>query len=156
MESIAFEGEKGKGFSGRMRRFFSRFQIGGILRECNAYKERGIPALTVLAYLFSLTFKGRSLYLDTLLKKAPGFCKDTAYRFRNSVKINWLRFVTTLSYRIYHTAIKPLTDEARECAFIIDDSVFERARSKCVELLARVYDHAGNRYTLGFRLLTLG
>ena len=53
MESIAFEDEKGKGFSGRMRRFFSRFQIGGILRECNAYKERGIPALTVLAYLFS-------------------------------------------------------------------------------------------------------
>lgn len=156
MESIAFEGEKGKGFSGRMRRFFSRFQIGGILRECNAYKERGIPALTVLAYLFSLAFKGRSLYLDTLLKKAPGFGKDTAYRFRNSVKINWLRFVTTLSYRVYHTAIKPLTNETREGAFIIDDSVFERARSKCVELLARVYDHAGNRYTLGFRMLTLG
>lgn len=36
------------------------------------------------------------------------------------------------------------------------DSVFERARSKCVELLAKVYDHAGNRYTLGFRMLTLG
>ena len=119
MESIAFEGEKGKGFSGRMRRFFSRFQIGGILRECNAYKERGIPALTVLAYLFSLAFQGRSLYLDMLLKKAPGFRKDTAYRFRNSVKINWLRFVTTLSYRIYHTAIKPL----RAC------SVSGRARS---------------------------
>ena len=116
MESIAFEGEKGKDFSGRMRRFFSRFQIGGILRECNAYKERGIPALTVLAYLFSLAFKGRSLYLDTLLKKAPGFGKDTAYRFRNSVKINWLRFVTTLSYRVYHTAIKPLTNETREGA----------------------------------------
>ena len=156
MDSIAFESEKGKGFSDRVRRFFSRFQIGGILRACNAYKERGIPALTVFAYLFSLAFRGRSLYMDTLLKKAPGFSKDTAYRFRNSEKINWPRFVTTLSYRIYDKAIKPLTNEKREGVFIIDDSVFERARSKRVELLAKVYDHAEKRYTLGFRMLTLG
>ncbi len=75
MERIAFEGEKGTGFPERMRRFFSRFQIGGILRECNAYKERGIPALMVLAYLFSLAFQRRSLYLDMLLKKRRDFAK---------------------------------------------------------------------------------
>ncbi len=36
------------------------------------------------------------------------------------------------------------------------DVMFERNRSKRVELLAKVYDHAKHCYKLGFRLLTLG
>ena len=39
---------------------------------------------------------------------------------------------------------------------IIDDSMFERNRSKKVELLAKVYDHAKHKYRFGFRMLTLG
>ena len=39
---------------------------------------------------------------------------------------------------------------------IIDDSMFERNRSKNVELLAKVYDHAKHKYRFGFRMLTLG
>ena len=38
---------------------------------------------------------------------------------------------------------------------IIDDSMFERNRSKKVELLAKVYDHAKHKYRFGFRMLTL-
>lgn len=34
--------------------------------------------------------------------------------------------------------------------------MFERNRSKKVELLARVYDHAKHAYRFGFRMLTLG
>ena len=34
--------------------------------------------------------------------------------------------------------------------------MFERNRSKKVELLARAYDHANHRYRFGFRMLTLG
>ena len=40
--------------------------------------------------------------------------------------------------------------------FIIDDSMFERNRSKKAELLAKVYDHAKHKYLFGFRMLTLG
>lgn len=40
--------------------------------------------------------------------------------------------------------------------FIVDDSLYNRNRSKNVELLARVHDHNDNRYYRGFRLLTLG
>ena len=40
--------------------------------------------------------------------------------------------------------------------FIIDDSLFSRSRSKKVELLAKVFDHAHHVYTYGFRMLTLG
>ena len=39
---------------------------------------------------------------------------------------------------------------------IIDDSMFERNRSKKVELLAKVYDHAKHKYRFRFRMLTLG
>ena len=39
---------------------------------------------------------------------------------------------------------------------IVDDSLYERKRSKKVELLARVHDHNRRLYTTGFRMLTLG
>jgi hypothetical protein len=38
----------------------------------------------------------------------------------------------------------------------VDDSLYNRNRSKNVELLARVHDHNDHRFYRGFRLLTLG
>ncbi|GHT03605.1 hypothetical protein AGMMS50276_33540 [Synergistales bacterium] len=38
----------------------------------------------------------------------------------------------------------------------MDDTPFERNRSKKVELLSKVYDHSKHIYMSGFRLLTLG
>ena len=52
--------------------------------------------------------------------------------------------------------MKPLTDEKRKDVFIVDDSLFDRSRSKKVELLARVFDHCSMKYRSGFRMLTLG
>ena len=46
--------------------------------------------------------------------------------------------------------------EDRANVLIIDDSMFERNRSKKVELLAKVFDHAKHAYKFGFRMLTLG
>ena len=40
--------------------------------------------------------------------------------------------------------------------FIVDDSLYERGRSKKVELLSKVKDHTDGRYKKGFRMLTLG
>jgi len=136
--------------------FFKRFHIGEILRRCNAYKEQGVPVLTVLLYLFQLVFRNRSMYLDMKVSERAGFAKDTVYRLRNSIHFNWVRFTTMLATDVIHKAIEPLTSEERKNVFIVDDSVFERARSRKVELLARVYDHAHQRYVRGFRMLTLG
>lgn len=72
------------------------------------------------------------------------------------VHINWLRFTTSLSARIIQDAIVPLNNQNRINVFIVDDSMFERNRSKKVEFLTKVYDHAKHSYRLGFRLLTLG
>ena len=52
--------------------------------------------------------------------------------------------------------MKPLTDEKRKDVFIVDGSLFDRSRSKKVEMLARVFDHCSMKYRSGFRMLTLG
>lgn len=89
-------------------------------------------------------------------RNTPGFAKDTVYRFMKMLQINWIRFTTLLSSRIIKDAIVPLDSKERSNVLIIDDSMFERNRSKKVELLARAYDHANHRYRFGFRMLTLG
>ena len=72
------------------------------------------------------------------------------------IQINWIRFTTILSAQIIKDAIIPLDSEDRANVLIIDDSMFERNRSKKVELLAKVYDQAKLAYRFGFRMLTLG
>ena len=52
--------------------------------------------------------------------------------------------------------MQQLTSQDRVHVLIIDDSLYSRARSKTVELLAKVYDHVDHRFVKGFRLLTLG
>ncbi len=48
-----------------------------------------------------------------------------------------------------------MTDDNRESVLIIDDSTYDRSRSKTVELLSRVRDHSTGKYIKGFRMLTL-
>ena len=76
----------------------------------------------------------------------PGFAKDTVYRFMKMIQINWICFTTILSSRIIKDAIIPLDSKDRASVLIINDSMFERNRSKKVELLAKVYDHAKHKY----------
>ena len=107
--------------------------------------------------MFLLIFSNRSMYMSLLTgKNTPDFAKDTVYRFMKMVQINWIRFTTVLASRIIKDAILPLDSEDRANVLIIDDTMFERNRSKKVELLAKVYDHAKHKYHFGFRMLTLG
>ena len=113
--------------------------------------------MEIFQYLFLLIFSNRSMYMNLITgRNTPDFAKDTVYRFMKMIQINWIRFTTTLSARIIRDAILPLDSE--ECAnvLIIEYSMFERNRSKKVELLAKVYDHAKHKYRFGFRMLTLG
>ena len=54
--------------------------------------------------------------------------------------------------------VSSLTRHDRPKVLIVDDSSYERNRSKKVELLARCFDHSSQkmRYYKGFRMLTLG
>lgn len=146
-----------KHISKSIRKFFTRFHVASALRVSNAYKKKGTPVMEIFQYLFLLVFSNRSMYMNLILgRNTPSFAKDTVYRFVNMVQINWMRFTTILAGRIIKDAIVPLDSEDRKNVLIIDDSMFERSRSKKVELLARVFDHARHVYKFGFRLLTLG
>lgn len=63
-------------------------------------------------------------------RNTPAFAKDMVYRFMKMIQINWLLFTTILSARIIKDAIVPLGSEDRANILIIDDSMFERNRSK--------------------------
>lgn len=85
----------------------------------------------IFQYLFLLIFSNRSMYMNLITgRNTPDFAKDTVYRFMKMIQINWIRFTTILSARIIRDAIFPLDSEERANVFIIDDSMFERNRSK--------------------------
>ena len=156
-KSITQATQNDKQISKSMKRFFTRFHISSALKASNAYKKKGIPVTEIFQYLFLLIFSNRSMYMNLLTKRnTPDFAKDTVYRFMKTVQINWMRFTSILASRIINSAILPLNSKDRANVLIIDDSMFERNRSKKVELLAKVYDHAKHKYRFGFRMLTLG
>lgn len=140
-----------------IRRFFTRFHVSSALKSSNAYKKKGFPVVEIFQYLFLLIFSNRSMYMNLLTgRNTPAFAKDTLYRFMKMTHINWIRFTTVLSCRIIKQAITPLDSKDRANVLIIDDSMFERNRSKKAELLTKVYDHAEHAFKFGFRMLTLG
>lgn len=156
-KSITQDIQNEKQVSESIKRFFQRLHISSALKRSNAYKKKGIPVIEVFQYLFLLIFSNRSMYMDLVTgKNTPSFAKDTVYRFMKMVQINWIRFTTIFAARIINNAIVPLDSEGRVNALTIDGSMFERCRSKKVELLAKVYDHAKHAYKFGFRMLTLG
>lgn len=156
-KSITQANQNDKQISKTIRRFFTRFHVASALKASNAYKKKGIPVSEIFQYLFLLIFSNRSMYMNLLTgRDTPDFAKDTVYRFMKMVQINWIRFTTILSSRIIKEAIVPLDSEERTNVLILDDSMYERNRSKKVELLAKVFDHAKHAYKFGFRMLTLG
>jgi len=157
MKSITQDNQNDKNVSASIRNFFQKYRLYSCLKAANAYKCKGVPVIEVFQYLFCLIFENRSMYMNMLTKKgAANFAKDTVYRFLNSFHIHWIRFTSMLSAMIASKDISPLTDADRVNVLIIDDTMFERASSKKVELLSKVYDHAKKAYKYGFRLLTLG
>lgn len=137
--------------------FFRRFKLCSVLKKVNAYKSRGVPAVSVFQRLFNLVFNNRSLFMELKTGvSSPEVHKDTFYRFINSCSINWMRFTSLLAERIINSMVTKLTDDKRVNVFIVDDTIYERKRSKEVELLTKVFDHSKHMYTSGFRLLTLG
>jgi hypothetical protein len=135
--------------------FFKSFKFSSHLRAAGAYKQSGIPVITVFMKLFKLVFSGRTLFMS-LRKGSSDIGKDTFYRFVNSCRINWFKFTTTLSSSIIGGLFYETTSADRVNVFIVDDTLYSRGRSKKVELLSWVHDHTRHKSVRGFRLLTLG
>ncbi len=146
-----------KKFNFTINRFFKDNKVNSLLRQSNFRKERGFSCNLIFKFIFMLIFTGKNLFrtLDTSNTKID-FSKDTIYRFLNSTKYNWRKFLLLLSSSIIKNKVNSLTSADRVNVLIIDDSFYSRVRSKSVELLANVVDHVDRKYKKGFRMLTLG
>lgn len=141
----------------QISQFFHNHSIGMLLRQCNIRKEKGIPLDSLFQFLLGLAFTGKTMYRHMEVSGShEGIFKDAGYRFQNSVKANWRRFLLLLSTRIIISRLESLTDTSNRKVLIADDTLYLRDRSKKVELLARVHDHNTGRYHKGFRMLTMG
>lgn len=141
--------------------FSHKFKIGSILNTCGAYKQKGIPVMSVFYYLCSLVFCNISMNRDQNTRNHGNMVKkDTCHRFLQSMKIDWNKFLALLAKAIIINNFIPIRRndcEGKEKPFFLvaDDSSYCRNRSKKVELSAKNWDHALRRYYTGFRMLTL-
>jgi len=78
-------------------------------------------------------------------KDTPSFGRDTVYRFLNSSFHNWRGFLSRLALKTI-AFLALLTSTERRRVFIVDDSVYNKNRSKKLELLSTVYDHVEQRF----------
>ena len=141
--------------SGSIQNFFREYQVGTLLHRCGIRKCRGISPVIVLHCLFGLSFLGDNIFRHMVIKARQPFGKDVLYDFLRSERFNWRRLLLQLAARAV-SFIDGLTGRNRQKVLIIDDSVIERPRSKKVELLSKVYDHANGKFVKGFRMLTVG
>jgi hypothetical protein len=140
---------------GKLSEYFTKFKIGTLLNRSGIIKTKGASPLALFTAVFNLPFIGKNLYQGIVKNKKVAVDKDAVYNFLNSSTYNWRRFSLLFFKRVY-IPVKNLLDDSSEEVLILDDSTYDRSRSKKVELLSRVFDHATKKYLKGFRMLTLG
>ena len=137
--------------------FFVNQRIALLLKQSNIIKKFGVSPVIVMRFIFSLVFTGKNLFRYLKASETVSdIGKDTVYRFLNSTTANWRKFLHLLSSSVISEQIQPLTSSKTPKVFIVDDSLYDRNRSKKVELLSRIHDHNAKRFMCGFRMLTLG
>lgn len=139
---------------GQIDQFFTDFRIGSLLHRCGVKKRHGHGVRSLIQTIFTLPFVGQNFFRGIAINDQLPFGKDAAYQVLKGSTYNWRKVLLILAVRLF-TIFDRLTDENRETVLIIDDSPYDRSRSKAVELLSRVWDHSTGRFIRGFRMLTL-
>ena len=149
------EQQEAKRLHDRISSFMEDFKVGTLLGGSGIRKLRGAKPLAVFTAIFKLPFGGVNFSRGIVNNQTLGFQKDSAYAFLKNPRYNWRKFLLSL-VTVVVRFMDMLTSEQREKVLIIDDSTYDRSRSKVVELLAWVHDHNRNQSLKGFKLLTLG
>jgi len=122
--------------------FFHNENLGQLPQQSNIRREKGAYLDTLYQFLLSLVFSGKNLYRLLESPDTPtGIGKDTAYRLLYSVTANWGRLLLLFSTRVIVQRLLPLTNETTTKVQITDDTLYNRDRSKRVELLSLVRKH---------------
>ncbi len=117
----------------RITSFMQAFKIGTLLHSSGIRKVRGASPLTLFSAIFMLPFEGVNFSKGIVQNNTLGFKKDSAYDFLKNPKHNWRKFLFGL-VTVVIRFVGALTSEEREKVLILDDSTYDRSRSKVVEL----------------------
>ena len=157
MATILPENQTNQELNSYVHQFFREQKLGTLLNQSKVRKETGISPVFLVQFIFSLVLQKKNLYRTLESGREPEApAKDAVYRLLNNTTYNWRKFLLLLSQNVITQNLLPLVSENRERVLILDDSLYSRARSKSVEMLALVHDHTTGRYVRGFRMLTLG
>ena len=152
------ENDQNKQLPNEIKSTFKELNVLKHLRNAGITKSFGFSCAYIFKLIFCLIFENKNWFRMLESKKSLDIpAKDTIYRFLNQSTFNWRRFLLSLAaYTI--SKVSKLTHYSRPKVFILDDSSYDRNRSKHVELLAHCFDHASQkmRFYKGFRMLTLG
>lgn len=135
---------------------FKELKVLKHLRKAGITKSFGFSCAYLFQLIFCLIFENKNWFRILERKNSTDLpAKDAVYRFLNQSTFSWRRFLTSADTT---RKVTTLTTHNRPKVLILDDSSYDRNRSKAVELLARCFDHASQkmRYYKGFRMLTLG
>jgi len=149
------EQQEAKQLKGKISTFINDCQIGTLMNRCGIRKVRGTSPLKLFTAIFMLPFEGNNFYRGIVTNKNLSFGKNAAYALLKNPRHNWRRLLASLAVMMINF-FSELTCEEREKVLIIDDSTYDRSRSKVVELLSWVFDHNSGKHLKGFKLLTLG
>ena len=152
--SIASESQENIHVESKIDHFFDRFHLGTLLHCCGVRKRHGHGVRSLTQAIFTLPFVGKNFFRGIVINEDLAFGKDAAYQLLKATTYNWRQVLLRLGRQLF-TVFSRLTSEDRETVLIIDDSPYDRSRSKMVELLCRVWDHSTMRYLKGFRMLTI-
>lgn len=135
---------------------FLELGIFKALSHANIYKRNGHDIKTIFTVIFSMVFHHMSWNQFIHSRYSEGsLSKDSIYRFLNSKKFNWRTFQLEISKNAIDL-VEPLTDCRRTNVFIVDDTPYDRSRSKKTDMLSKIFDHVTHQYIKGYHLLTLG
>lgn len=134
--------------------FFDRFKIATLMHRCGVRKHHGHSVRSLTEAIFTLPFIGKNFFRGIVVNSELPFGKDAAYELLKGESYNWRRLLLALGRRLFGV-FNRLTSQERESVLIIDDSPYDRSRSKWVELLSSVWDHSTGRFLKGFRMLTI-
>ena len=134
--------------------FFDKFNIGTLMNRCGIKKRHGHSIRSLTETIFTLPFIGKNFYRGIVINEDENLDKDAAYNFLKGETHNWRQLLLSLASLLFKV-FDPLTNDDRESVLIIDDSTYDRSRSKRVELLSKVFGHSTRKFLKGFSMLTL-
>ena len=135
--------------------FFKNFDLPALARICGFCKTRGFACIDILLFMIDCVFTGKNLSAIDANGSLP-YNRSTCYRFLANPNFNWRRLLLIFAIKIRFSFMSLSDAPDRTDVLIVDDTLYERKRSKKVELLSRKHDHNKKVSVLGFEMLTIG